>query len=365
MPLIRLETHSESSADLDAVVPTTSLWSDLSLREVWDQHHACKPGMEVFFKDVQLARDGGFSEIGLLFNLDRFFKALGQLGFVVLNVSTVTYANYLRLISQPSDFLIDPDPASKRLLLNTVSGYFFRGDSRVSPTALLAFIELGILLYLIGICSRELCRYVHRRHSFERWHALSAILWEIIPALGSFSAMKPLSFVTPKVAIPEVTRLMRVAFMERSRRNFIDLSWWFFSRTCFAVVGLEAFVIKFVIASREHQSATSTMGSLFVAAAYLNQMLGVVDVSKFAQNRLFTFIFGGEDSFFSPYEMKVMKTWQAMLVMNIWRAAKRHKPRMAWFFAVCLSYDDSDFQRLTLTQRSVVHVGQTQHELTP
>lgn len=365
MARVHLETHLEPGADIDELGPSPSLRKAVSLREVWDEHHACQPGTEVFFKDVQLARDGGFSEVGLLFNLGRFLWAMVQLGFLVMNVLTVTYVNYLRLISQPSDFLIDPDPASERLLLNTAIGYFFRGDSRVSPTALLAFMELGILLYLIGICSRELCRYVHRRHSFERWHALSAILWEIIPALGSFSAMKPLSFVTPKVAIPEVTRLMRVAFMERSRRNFIDLSWWFFSRTCFAVVGLEAFVIKFVIASREHQSATSTMGSLFVAVAYLNQMLGVVDVNKFAQKRLFTFIFGGEDSFLSPYELKVMKTWQAMLVMYIWRSAKRHKPRVAWFFAVCLSYGDSDFQRLTLNQRTVVHVGHTQEKLTP
>lgn len=71
--------------------------------------------------------------------------------------------------------------------------------------------------------------------------------------------MKPSSFATPKVAIPEVTRFIGVVYLERRQRHTFDISGWLFSKTSFASVGMGTFIITFIFASREHQSATWTM----------------------------------------------------------------------------------------------------------
>jgi len=346
---VRPKMSRISPADSEA----THRAGTINLREVWSEHRYSEKGGGVFFKDITLARDGGFNEVGTLFRVDRFAWASFQIGCVVLNLIVVTQMNISRLKSQPPDFLVEADPTSKHLFLNNFIGIFIQGDRRASPAALLAFLEFGMLLYHFCRLAREV---VHLLWGSEEdgWHALAEILWNIVPDLGSFSAMRPLHFVTPKIFIPSFTRRAWETYERRGLKRVSGLCFFLLSRVFFAFVGLEAFMIKFIIASEEHRSATSFWGALLVSAAFLNQMLGVVDMSKFAQRRLFTFIFGGEDSFISEYEMNVAKTWQAMLVMHMWEKSKGRQPRLAWFIAVGLAYGDTDFQRLTLNQRMLV-----------
>lgn len=106
MARVHSETHLGLSAEVDKVVPAQLLWEApmMSLRDIWGEH-VCQPGMGVLCKDAQLA-------------LERFSQAMAQLGLPMLFVLSVTNANYLGFVCQPSHFFFDADPASARLLPN-------------------------------------------------------------------------------------------------------------------------------------------------------------------------------------------------------------------------------------------------------
>lgn len=314
---------------------------------------------DVFFDDVQFARDGGFNEVSTLFQVDRFAWALLQIGCVVLNLAVIIPSSISTLSATLDELLVEPDGMSRHLLLNNLIGVFISGDRRAKPAALLAILELGMLLFHLCHLAWNLFS-LFRTSDVVRWYPLATILWDTVPALGSFSAMKSLHFVTPKIFIPEFTRRLRLFYDDRNASQMLKLCQFLGARLVHAFVGMEAFMIKFIIAAEAHRSAASFFGALFVASAFLNQLLGVVDVSKFAQKRLFTFIFGGEDSFVDDYEKKVAKTWQAMLVMRMWERSKDYKPRLAWFLAVSLAYSDMDFQKLTLDPRRPSRVASKQ-----
>merc|ERR1712232_802144 len=81
---------------------------------------------------------------------------------------------------------------------------------------------------------------------------------------------------------------------------------------------------------------------------FLNQMLGVVQLDRYTIARLEEFIFGGEDNDISPGEEAVMKAWTARLFETIWAD---HVPLRA--FALSISFNDADFQRLMLNERRI------------
>jgi len=273
-----------------------------------------------------------------------------QLCCLALNL-WVVIRNVVTAHSGLTVFIIEPDRMSQHLLLNNAIGVFIAGGRRASPVVVLALLESGLLMHCCCRLVWQLVQALTSRHEVNRWLPFAIILWDVIPDLGSFSAMNSLHYVAPKIFIPSFTRRARLLYEKRDWKRIRDLGWFLSTRACAAFIGFEGFMIKFVMASEQFRSAASFSGALFVSAAFLNQMMGVVDINKFAQKRLFTFIFGGEDSFVSPDEMKVAQAWQARLVMHLWQTSKCHTPSWAWFLAVSLAYGDTDFQKLTLTKR--------------
>eukprot|EP00415_Alexandrium_ostenfeldii_P004821 UN4821 len=65
------------------------------------------------------------------------------------------------------------------------------------------------------------------------------------------------------------------------------------------------------------------------------------------RQRLFTFIFGGEDSILQPHEKTLKAVWEAMLARAI---CTQHSFCRA--LAIMLSFSDVDFQKLVLNERS-------------
>mmetsp|Transcript_27911 Transcript_27911/g.65573 ORF Transcript_27911/g.65573 Transcript_27911/m.65573 type:complete len:110 (+) Transcript_27911:882-1211(+) len=67
----------------------------------------------------------------------------------------------------------------------------------------------------------------------------------------------------------------------------------------------------------------------------------------FVRERLFIFVFAGEDSQMEPKEIARKEIWNSLLAMKIferfglWRS-----------IAIMLSFDDTDFQRLVLNEKA-------------
>mmetsp|Transcript_6038 Transcript_6038/g.6480 ORF Transcript_6038/g.6480 Transcript_6038/m.6480 type:complete len:103 (-) Transcript_6038:48-356(-) len=80
---------------------------------------------------------------------------------------------------------------------------------------------------------------------------------------------------------------------------------------------------------------------------FLNQMLGIVQLNLYTNQRLFRFIFGGVDNFVDKSEQRRMRVWNASFQKAAWEAFKNTPSR---FLAISLTFSDVDFQRMVLDE---------------
>jgi len=273
---------------------------------------------------------------------------------LVMNLTVISWWNIKTLMSIPSSTWVsrNTEATQKWLLINQFLGVFLDGDLRVNYEVMLAFLELAILVYYL--CPVVHCSYqIVFRKGVERWHGIAVLLWDTIPELSTFSAMKSLHYVTPKVLARDFTyKVRRCMAPKAAHGDYLALAIFVLGRLVRFFVGFEAFMVKFTIASNTVSTGTDWLGVLFAALSFLNQVLGVVNVHQFSRRRLFVLIFGGEDGFMSRREEMVAATWLGMLAERMWLHAGTKSPQIAWFLALALSYGDSDFQRLVLNEEA-------------
>mmetsp|Transcript_7356 Transcript_7356/g.18420 ORF Transcript_7356/g.18420 Transcript_7356/m.18420 type:complete len:361 (-) Transcript_7356:37-1119(-) len=322
--------------------PGTTLPSDLVT--VWNEFEA-RP---IFFKNLHLASDGGYSDVRGLFDSSRFLWAAFSVGCLLLNLTFIIFPNIDVLTSLPFSEWTDTAEEEKFLVVNSIVGLFMEDDRRVRSEVGLAILELGLLLFYLGRTARS-CYRATRSGREWRWNGIAALVWDDLPELSSFSAMRSLHYVTPKVLVPESLAIAKRTVHRHGSKYGLPLLTFLALRVIYAFIGFEAFVIKFQTAATSSLTATSFLDAFLSSAAFLNQVLGVVDVNKFAHRRLFVFVFAGEDSFLSDRELTISRTWRAMLAEKCWKASAEYRFRLLWFLAVVLSYTDDDFQKLTLS----------------
>jgi len=85
---------------------------------------------------------------------------------------------------------------------------------------------------------------------------------------------------------------------------------------------------------------------LLLCVTFMSQVLGIVQLSTFSRNRVFAFVFAGEDGALSAKEVMIKDSWESMLAQQIWT-------KLSWYqaIAVYLSYGDADFQKLALEEK--------------
>uniref|UniRef100_A0A7S2JAJ0 Uncharacterized protein n=1 Tax=Zooxanthella nutricula TaxID=1333877 RepID=A0A7S2JAJ0_9DINO len=316
----------------------------LTLLKVWDELEYSNQ----YFKHVRIANDGGFSDVPLLFSPSRFVWALLPILSLVLNMYFVLSPGLAIVVAQSftTKDVEGMDDADSLLLTSLMSKLFCEENMRISINTSLAVLELSICVVYLCQLAFAIGKVAYG-HKVFRWEGVSDIFWNLIPALSSFSAMNSLYFVCPKVLAPALKQ-QTARLRKHWRRNLVPFSVFLALRVFYAVVGVEAFVIKFCIASHNFRDAPTSFMRYVPALAFLNQLLGVFDVQKFAKKRLFTFVFGGEDSVMSLRELLVSRVWLAMLARHIWQRSKAHRFRVLWFLATALSYSDDDFQQLVI-----------------
>lgn len=160
--------------------------------------------------------------------------------------------------------------------------------------------------------------------------------------------MKLLFFVDPSIIMTEIfLELATFRARFRHRRWFLAFGgickYIVFRIICF-VVGLDAFLVKFRETSnnyinKEELTITAFLGS----AAFLFQVLAVVNLTFVVRTRLFFFIFGGADCAVSSRDKAKEWLWNAMLARKI-----RKSHNFVRFLIIMLSFTDFDIQRLLL-----------------
>lgn len=278
------------------------------------------------FPHLQVAPDGGFSRLAqpLVLSPQRYVGAFVTCLVLLLNVQCLARSSWFAILEEFRAFAAHEarglsswapvqNPRPKKFSEHQLGLINFHARGQI-----VGFVELCGLVHYFGrlVCLLVCC--ASRRHaeerSFHRWDATAQLFWEWVPGVRSFSAMRVLRYVHPEIMITELVQLMR----SRRERRLVPLLAFLLIRLVALVVGLEAFVYKFVVAADRMLDATHPLAQIFVAAGFLNQLVGgVVQVDVLMQRRLFLFLFGGEDGLLDADEAVVLRVWRARLAQAL------------------------------------------------
>lgn len=303
---------------------------------------------------VHIAKDSGLSDVDELLYCFQFVTAGMSVAFIIANIYMIFKGDLSMVFGLtdmgPPEFLL-----SSWLVkhwFGSVAGTLFGGHlSKLVP-----LVEWLYLVYLIGLvlgklilvnCSSRATDDDERK----RWMRVSQIFWDYIPQLTCFSAMRLLYFVTPTVVS---TQAYVIVYLVQHRYNLAQNGWHklravmplvkYIALLAFAIlVGLDSFLVKYRMAERFINQEKIDFHGFLGTVIFLTQVLGVVNLNWFVRERLFIFIFGGEDGNLDSDENARIAVWNAILAKKIYTEFGPLRGTI-----VMLGFDDYDFQSLVL-----------------
>lgn len=307
-----------------------------------------------FFQHLVIATDGGFSELAELWYALRVPFALSLVILMVMNLQSVLSTSWATMtIAESTD---GANKVTKYCITKYLVNRIFPGTPIIhyDPLFFLALFEVGAIVYLgIRLLIFGYLIYIGKS-DYSRWISVSSICWNVVPILSSFSSMKMLNYVTPTIFTQRINRFMESCNQAQEDGAspgsiILRVAGFILGHLLLGIFGFDAFMIKFEAAASMLNQGLPMPDVLLSSFLFLNQVLGVLDLDMFTKERLFLFIFGGEDARISPNEKRVQQVWSAMLCQRLWRC---YAGRPDKFLFVILTFSDIDFQKLTLNEKA-------------
>merc|ERR1712062_246986 len=150
---------------------------------------------------LDIAEDGGFSEVPRMFSKIRYAFALLHVGFFVMNCYILVFVNINEIAGKS---LMEEKAAddSLPLLLNRICS--LGSDRELRPQVILGVHELLLFTGFTLTCVICIVRILFNDR-VHRWHSVATLFFEVVPEMCSMSAMRLLYFVAPAVFIPSLT----------------------------------------------------------------------------------------------------------------------------------------------------------------
>jgi len=312
------------------------------------------------FGALELANDGGFSEVPGLYDNGttmRWLNAVIMVVFVVYNVISVMKLDF--------DFMFRPEAAAEelnttlpdiqkfyisKLLIQTIVWIVGGQPERVHAVRFLGFLELTGLLIILGGLAVDICK-LQRERDFRRWFNVQKIFWETVPRLSVYSGMRLLYSCVPIVLTSDVCEIIDTVSQETRQRAIKTVCRWLAITIASFAVGFDMFLMKLRIVTAAAKQQELTIIDFLPTLQFLIQVVGVVQLGIYTRKRLFTFIFGGEDGVMQPEEFVKLETWNALLAKRIYGDGTSARS-IVKFLVVMLSFSDMDFQSLVLNDRN-------------
>jgi len=109
------------------------------------------------------------------------------------------------------------------------------------------------------------------------------------------------------------------------------------------IIGLDTFLIKVRLANNMIMDGKCEAKDVMGCIILLNQILGVCQMNKTIRNRLYRFVFAGEDGMMTDHERVRQDVWEALVAERIFEMFPFRKA-----VALMLTFCDDDFQMLAL-----------------
>jgi len=282
------------------------------------------------------------SEIGVkpeLWYSSRYFGMVSLVVFVFYNV-TFLYKIDMMLIFPKED----PNNPNKQYysLMKFALGLVIPDVSWFCPSFGVACCELGLLCLLLLRALWNLGKVLFAKDEVK-WDGVVNLCWEDLPELSVFSCIKMLQYIVPQVLTYDLNYILWYEWSPVKLATFI------FTRAVVFVVGLDCFLVKIraatIFIDQDDPSSQNVIGAIVL----LVNILGVVQIGKTVKNRLYRFVFGGEDGIMDPSDQVRKDVWEAMVAQRIFEKYPIQKA-----LALMLTWCDDDFQMLTLDEKKII-----------
>lgn len=339
---------------------TSSKFSEVSLLSPTEERELCKHEFETnmdnptFFREIAIADDCGFSEV------EEMYKTLswGMYLQALLAPCLILY-NLVYLVVTDIRFLAKPQTEMDRMYMlstslvlepmgNGVARLLGYDHFEVRAQQMFAVLEItGMALGLLFI-SWTLASLTWLP-AWKKWMAVYNLYWCYLPHLSTYSLMSFLGPVTPFVVMSDFEE--QIASLVRdgaiSAKDLGVLVRFVLVRVFYAIIGFDAFLVKFRLAASYVTKDSVALWEVLGAANFIIQLVGVVQVSRLVQRRLFVFMFAGEDCILDKRDEIRMDMYNALLAKKIYSVTN------SWvdFSVVMVNFNDYDFQKLVLNTR--------------
>jgi len=225
----------------------------------------------------------------------------------------------------------------------------------------IALMEVAGVLYLIWRVCQLLIRFSFsgslgaKKSEFSAYMAIDTLVRTTIPLMSTFSALKLGVRVHPLIIYNDYTNTIRVTTLcgrpvGRGPLGVALLTIAFgISRLFYLTIGLSAFCVKCAVvgAKLTHPQLCSWWRSWAEAFALLNCCINAVPMEKQLQDRVFLFIFGGEDADYQDDERALLYVYRCWLIKAIWQEYWQKGERWKTFFLLT-TLDHYDLQTMIL-----------------
>lgn len=336
--------------------------SDDSNEAVWEDHDSAweyvtgsqeydeKP---VIFRDLRIISDGGVTETltgtkdantDPLWHWSRILSAASTLAFCIFNtyyIFDVCARQWQKdqEIEQEEEYLLSVS------LSRHVTQLLGQEDIKINPS-LVCMLEAGfVVMFWLSILYN--CCLMCCKTGWERWHSVHTVLGLTVIELSSFSAMRLLMYITPKVFIAELSAKL---FLVEKPQYGAAVKQILFGVLCF-IVGFDAFLTKFRTAAIHFivHKPVMTLDAFYGAVMFLKQMLGIVELNWVMKRRVFQFVFQGPKDKMSDEDLvkiDIFNSWVAKTIFDRY-------PGIVDKVSMMITFSDDDFQQMVMSEKTV------------
>lgn len=319
---------------------------------VYWEMYSTKECPDMFEDDgVQIANDGGVSDIRFLDYYYQYYKSGSILVHSAMNMYVMSFTDIHAIFHKNQQ--MEKSFLLSRYICSTISTDY---EFSLPYDKLVPIMEMIVLFILLGKIILNLILVACPNKSSEHWEMLkwarlSSLMHKQIPGIARFSALRMLYYVTPTVLMSQYYQELYIcnenyANATSNVGRFRAVSPLFRSviiTVIYLIFGFDAFLVKYRMASGYIMETRVTVTTLMGAFVFLLQILGVVNLRSFVKDRLFLFIFAGEDGNLNIHEKSRWEVWLCILTKRIFAEFGLFKG-----LVVMLGFDDYDFQRLVL-----------------
>lgn len=220
--------------------------------------------------------------------------------------------------------------------------------------AVASFEVIYILWYMVHVVNR-LVVFAFGTSEFGSYDAVMELVRLQIPQMSTFSALKLIGRVHPALVYNEFlhfyshTRFGYTPLGQKSRFAFVAVLIWFvLSRLFLALTAVAAFAVKVLAVGfrfiNPHISWTARFAPVI---ALLNNCMGIVLFERLLQDRLFLFVFGGQDTEYQDQERALLHVYQCRIAKKIWTSCWLRGERLK-AVVLLVTLDHYDLQRLLI-----------------